>query len=672
LKGVCDEDWNLAPPRGAIRGKCSNGRTKEFQAGEFREILGMERLKAKPVLLGVALCGLILEAAWRSDEAPSTALQATVAASPAHAHQSGKGSGPAQSSLDFETYRTRIEPIFLKQREGGLRCYDCHSVLATRLRLEPLSSGNSAWTPEQSRRNFEVVSQLITPSDPLKSRLLLHPLAQEAGGDSSHTGGKFWASQSDPEWKILADWVRHSTEAQPATQAASSSTATDTLNFQFFRTKVEPIFLKERPGHARCYGCHVLINRAFHLETLSPGNAAWTDEQSQRNFQSALQQIVPGEPASSRLLIHPLAPEAGGDPFHSGGRQFASQNDPDWLVLAEWVRSLSEPSSAATAWIFVTNSASDTIDVIDSATNKVAQVIGGIELPHGIVFSPDGTRVYVSNESESVLDIIDRKSGKIEKKISLSARPNNLAITKDGGCVLVGIRTDPGVIDVIDTTSLTRVKSIPVDGSVHNVFVTPDGKYAVSGSIENRAATVVDLHTEQAVWEVKFDRGVRPMAFEANPDGSTNRIFVQLSGFNGFAVVDFAKRLELARIKLPDQPGGFGKVEGRAGTPSHGIGVAPDGKSLWVNSTVANAVFKYSLPELKVLGYATLPEVNPLGRSPTGSVPEWITFTPDSKVVYVSNSGAGSVSAIDANTLQEIAVIPVGEVPKRINTLALH
>src|SRR5438552_13495179 len=99
-----------------------------------------------------------------------------------------------------------------------------------------------------------------------------------------------------------------------------------------------------------------------------------------------------------------------------------------------------------------------------------------------------------TSATESVLDVVDRKSGKIEKKISLSARPNNLAITKDGGRVLVGIRTEPGIIDVIDATSLTRVKSIPVDGSVHNVFVTPDGKYAVSGSIENRAATVIDLH----------------------------------------------------------------------------------------------------------------------------------------------------------------------------------
>ena len=595
----------------------------------------------------------------------------------ARAHQSAGGAGQVQPSLDFETYRIRIEPIFLKPRPGGVRCYDCHSMLATRLRLEPLSAGSSSWTEEQSRRNFEVVSQLVTPTEPLKSHLLLHPLAQEAGGDPLHTGGKFWASQDDPEWKMLADWVRHGDQTPPAAQARSRPAATDALDFQLFKTSVEPVFLKERSGHARCYGCHILSNRVFHLETLSPGSSNWTDEQSQRNFQGALQLVVPGDPASSRLLIHPLAPEAGGDPFHSGGRQFASPNDPDWLALAEWVRGVrtgiaSESAPGAMPRIYVTNSAGDTVDVIDSATNKIVQVIGGIELPHGVAFSPDGSRVYISNESESVLDVLDGKSGKILQKVSLSGRPNNIAITKDGDRVLVGIRTEPGVVDVIDTTSLKRSKSISVDGSVHNVFVTPDGKYAVSGSIENKATTIIDLQSEQAVWEIKFDSAVRPMAFEANPDGSTSRIFVQLTGLNGFAVVDFAKRAEVARIKLPEQPSGFGIAEGRTGTPSHGIGVAPDGKSLWVNSTLANAVFKYSLPELKLAGYSALPVVQTLGHSPTGAVPEWITFTPDSKIIYVSNSGAGSVSAIDTKSLKAVAVIAVGEVPKRINTLALH
>ena len=372
--------------------------------------------------------------------------------------------------------------------------------------------------------------------------------------------------------------------------------------------------------------------------------------------------------------MHPLAPEAGGDPFHSGGRQFDSQNDPAWLVMAEWVRAgaVDPPPSSKSALIYVTNSAGDTVDVIDSATNKVVQVIHGIELPHGIGFSPDGSRVYISNESGNVLDVVDRVSGNILQTVPLSGRPNNLTITKNGRRVLVGIRSEPGVVDVIDTTSLKRVKSIAVDGGVHNVYVTPDGKYAVSGSLESKAATVIDLQSEQAIWEVKFEQPVRPMAFETNSDGSTRRIFVQLSRVNGFAVVDFAKRAEVERIKFPDKTPGFGVAEGREGTPSHGIGVSPDGKSLWVNSTFANAVFAYSLPELKLIGSVELTEVHPLGRAPSGGVPEWITFTPDSKLVYVSNSGTKSVTAIDISTLKAVALIPVGEVPKRMNTLVLH
>jgi YVTN family beta-propeller protein len=632
--------------------------------------MGIKRLRnTTRVLLLIGALGTVLPGPW--------GLASAFAGQAAQSAQAGGNPEQVKSALDFEVYRTRIEPIFLKKRKGGVRCYDCHSILATRLRLQPLPPASASWTEDRSRRNFEVVSNLVTPSNPLKSRLLLHPLAAQAGGDPIHTGGKFWASQDDPEWKMIADWIRQSAPLPPVAQEASRPATTDAVDFEFFKTKVEPIFLKERSGHARCYGCHVLPNRLFHLETLAPESADWTEAQSRKNLQSATQQVVPGDPMSSRLLIHPLAPEAGGDPFHSGGRQFTSRSDPDWLALAEWVHGMSmktvpEPLPGAIARIYVTNSAGDTIDVIDSSTNQVMQVIRGIELPHGIAFAPDGTRVYISNESESVLDVVDRMSGEILKKVPLSARPNNLAITKDGGRVLVGIRTEPGVIDVIDATSLTRVKSIPVDGSVHNVFVTPDGKYAVSGSIESKVATVIDLQLERAVWEVKFDRPVRPMAFETNPDGSTSRIFVQLTELNGFAVVDFGKRAEVARIDLPDQPGGFGVAEGRTGTPSHGIGVAPDGKSLWVNSTIANAVFKYSLPELKLVGYAALPEVHPLGHPPTGSVPEWITFTPDSKMLYVSNSGAGSVSAIDANSLKEVAIIPVGEVPKRMNTLVLH
>jgi YVTN family beta-propeller protein len=301
------------------------------------------------------------------------------------------------------------------------------------------------------------------------------------------------------------------------------------------------------------------------------------------------------------------------------------------------------------------------------------QEINGIETAHGINFSPDGARVYISNEADRTLDVVERNSGRIIKKVPLSGRPNNIAVTKDGGRVVVAIAEQVGALDFIDTSSLTKAKSIPVNGRQHNVYVTPDGKYSVSGSTRTGVISVVDLQSEQPAWELKLDAGIRPMAFEASADGATRRIFAQLSDFNGFAVVDFASRKEVEKIKLPAEPTGFGAQEQRLGSPSHGIGVAPDGKTLWVTSLSANAVFVYSLPDLKLQGHVTLPELELPGfKQPIGALPNWVTFTPDSKQVYVSNSGIRSVSAIDTSKMKVMANIPVGEVPKRINTLVIR
>src|SRR4029450_12277773 len=264
------------------------------------------------------------------------------------------------------------------------------------------------------------------------------------------------------------------------------------------------------------------------------------------------------------------------------------------------------PASADMVRIYVTNSGGDSVHVVDPATNKVVQEIKGIETAHGINFSPDGTRVYVSNESDKTLDVVERNSGRIIKKVPLSGRPNNIAVTKDGKRVVVAIAEEVGALDFIDTTELTRALTILVNGRQHNVYVTPDGKYSVSGSTRTGVISVVDLQTEQPAWEVKLDAGVRPMTFEVKPDGSTRRVYAQLSNLNGFAVVDFAARKEVDRIKLPDDPTGYGAQENRLGSPSHGIGVAPDGKTLWVTSLSANAVFVYALPDLKPQGHVAL------------------------------------------------------------------
>ena|SRR5579871_6331856 len=330
------------------------------------------------------------------------------------------------------------------------------------------------------------------------------------------------------------------------------------------------------------------------------------------------------------------------------------------------------PARAELVRIYITNSAGDAIDVIDPATNKVVQEIKGIEAAHGINFAKDGSKVYVSNESDSTLDVFDRVSGNLIKKIALSAHPNNIAVTNNGDRVVVAIAREPGAVDVIDTKTLTLKKTIPVHGRLHNIYVTPDGKYAVAGSIPKKLITVIDLATEEIAWELKMDLGVRPMTIEANDDGSTKRIFVQMSDYNGFAVVDFAKRAEVAKIKLPEAAAEFETDAERSTAPSHGIGVSPDRKTLWVTSIPNNAVYVYSLADLSLIGHVDLPSLKLPGHKPLSAVANWVTFTPDSKLVYISNASMRSVTAIDMQAMKVVAEVPVGEVPKRINTMVMN
>ena len=99
-----------------------------------------------------------------------------------------------------------MQPIFLNKRPGHARCLVCHENGSPR--LQELSPGATTWSEEQSRKNFAAWSKVVVPGDPMASKLLRHPLAEAAGGDAFHAGGKHFTSQNDPEWQTLAAWVK--------------------------------------------------------------------------------------------------------------------------------------------------------------------------------------------------------------------------------------------------------------------------------------------------------------------------------------------------------------------------------------------------------------------------------------------------------------------------------
>jgi YVTN family beta-propeller protein len=320
-------------------------------------------------------------------------------------------------------------------------------------------------------------------------------------------------------------------------------------------------------------------------------------------------------------------------------------------------------AGADTVRILQSNAAGDRQHIIDPATDKIVGEIVGTEASHGISASPDGSKMYVSNEADNTLDVYDGKTLKMTKKIPLSGRPNNIAIGRDGRRVYVGIREpvgeNPGVVDVIDTTSLTKVKSLRTEGPVHNVYVTPDGKFAYAGS-PNGTVSVLDIQTDKPAWSIQLTH-IRPMAADTYPDGSTRNLYIQDSDHNGFLVVDFKTRKQIHKITLPKLEAGRTPIALGSGE-SHGIAVTPDQKTVVVCSRLNNALYSYSIPDMKLLGTAHL----------SGRGAAWVTVTPDGKKAYVADPAGNNTLVVDIPTMKEVARIKVGQVPKRNHTMVVR
>jgi YVTN family beta-propeller protein len=309
-----------------------------------------------------------------------------------------------------------------------------------------------------------------------------------------------------------------------------------------------------------------------------------------------------------------------------------------------------------------TNSAGMEAHVIDPADNRVVGVID-VPKPHGVAVNPEGTRYFITNEADEAVDVIDTKSLQRLDRIPLSSTPHNIAISNRSRRAYVAIITR-GIVDVIDIDSHELVRSIPTPGGVHNTFVTPDHRFVVAGMIGARALTVIDTSTDEPVWTLRFEAtrpgsgldtgGVRPITFETHPDGSTKRMFVQISGHHGFYVVDWESQEIVDKVSPPPLPLSQQTSDGIQGAPSHGSVVTPDGTQIWISSRVGSRVYAWSLPDLQYLGYVR-----------TGS-PSWLTATPDSRFVYVAVANTNETVVVDTRAMEVVTRIPVGQTPKRL------
>src|ERR1700716_3766194 len=115
--------------------------------------------------------------------------------------------------------------------------------------------------------------------------------------------------------------------SQAQSAPAASASASAALDYEFFKTKVQPVFLTKRAGHTRCVVCHTTNNAPLHLVPLSPGSTSWNEDQSRQNFTLIQRVAIPGS-MDSPLVKHPLAEEAGGEAQHGGGGEMGFPPEP--------------------------------------------------------------------------------------------------------------------------------------------------------------------------------------------------------------------------------------------------------------------------------------------------------------------------------------------------------
>ena len=242
--------------------------------------------------------------------------------------------GTFPAAADVDAFRKNIEPLFMKDRGGPdpgfAACVMCHTW-QTSLRFALQTPANdSGWTPEQSRMNFDMLTKLVDTAKPENSRLLRKPLAPAAGG-LEHTGGTFWKSREDPEYQTVLKWIR----SLPADRYAQAPQPE--LDFTFFRSCVQRVFQNPREGQIRCSNCHGAGQIGF-APVPAAGRSEWDDAEAKRAFNVISRLVIPGDPEHSRFLLKPLHPDGGGSYAHNGVRRWQNRNDPEWQMLADWVR----------------------------------------------------------------------------------------------------------------------------------------------------------------------------------------------------------------------------------------------------------------------------------------------------------------------------------------------
>jgi YVTN family beta-propeller protein len=300
--------------------------------------------------------------------------------------------------------------------------------------------------------------------------------------------------------------------------------------------------------------------------------------------------------------------------------------------------------------LYVANSAGNDIHVIDPATNQVIKRIEVGPEPHGMVATPNGNRMFITLENvhgeTGELLWFDPVNDTVTKRMTIGPRPNQLACTPDGKIVYVPC--DDATWWVIDTVKGAVLTKIPTGGRPHNTLGSPDGRRMYLGPKGSYHVLIADAVEHKLVGEIPLSDAPRPLALSKDE----KRLYANVDTLIGFEVADIEKRKVIHRVEA-EAPAELLRSASR----SHGIGLRPDEKELWMCDVFHDRTYVFDL------------SVEPPKQTHTivmhgGGY--WLCFSPDGRTCYISERIGDSVAVIDTATKKSLARIPVGKAPKRV------
>jgi YVTN family beta-propeller protein len=234
-------------------------------------------------------------------------------------------------------------------------------------------------------------------------------------------------------------------------------------------------------------------------------------------------------------------------------------------------------------------------------------------------------RVYVPNSGSDTVDVIDPKTFKIVDHFAVGKQPQHVVPSYDLKSLWV-LNDQGNSLTRIDPMTGHKLDTVPVTDP-YNMYYTPDGRYAIVVAEALRRLDFRDAQTLKIVESVRVPcRGIDHMDFSA--DG---RYLIASCEFSGEMVkVDVATRKLIGTLKLPEVPGGAMPQDVR---------VAPDGSIFYVADMMSNGVHEIDGDTFKVIGFI-----------PTGKGTHGLYFSRDSKWLYISNRGEGTISVLDVAT----------------------